>query len=95
MAKITVHGGASDQTLPLPEPTGPAPAAGDEQAPAEVAEVADQQAEENANRPEEVPAGFDDLTVPELRERLRAAGLPVSGNRDELLARLMAHEAGP
>lgn len=31
---------------------------------------------------------FDDLTIPELKEKLRAAGLPVSGRKSELIERL-------
>lgn len=37
--------------------------------------------------------GLDGLTVPQLKERLRDAGLPVSGRKDLLLQRLAARPA--
>jgi hypothetical protein len=41
----------------------------------------------NAMGPSE-PEDLDALTVPELQARLRADGLPVSGTKPELVARL-------
>ena len=38
-------------------------------------------------------AAVEDHTVAELRARLRDAGLPVSGTKDELIQRLADHEA--
>ena len=34
------------------------------------------------------------MTVTQLKERLRSAGLKVSGRKTELIARLCEHEAG-
>ncbi|KAJ1490068.1 hypothetical protein T484DRAFT_1778139, partial [Baffinella frigidus] len=34
------------------------------------------------------------LTVPDLKEKCKAAGLKVGGKKSELIARLVEHEAG-
>jgi hypothetical protein len=34
-------------------------------------------------------ASLSTMTVPELKEKLRVAGLPVSGKKSELIARLL------
>ena len=45
--------------------------------------------------PRETPeGGWDSLKVDELREELEARGLPKSGKKDELVARLESGEAG-
>lgn len=38
-------------------------------------------------------AGYGDLTNDELKDKLRERGLPVSGNKDELVERLEADDA--
>lgn len=45
---------------------------------------------EDALEPED--DGYDDMTNAELQTLLRARGLPVSGNHDELVARLEADD---
>lgn len=46
---------------------------------------------------DETPAGdgYDEKTVIELQDELRARDLPVSGNKDELVARLRFDDKGP
>ena len=47
--------------------------------------------DEDALEPDEDESDEDDLaghTIPELKEMLREEGLPVSGNKDDLIARL-------
>ena len=60
----------------------------------EVASDDDDDAEEEAASEEPIQAGFDEgtlssMTVPELKEKLRNIGLPVSGKKSELIDRLM------
>ena len=64
--------------------------ADDEEAPAEEAEAeAEEPPAEEAPAEEEVAdEDLTALTVPELKERLKAAGLPVSGKKADLIARL-------
>jgi len=77
--KTTVHGGPSNATG-AGEPPAPAPVATEAQAASEPAAGSQ-------------PAGsFDELTVAELRERLRALDLPTSGTKDELRDRLARAE---
>jgi len=41
------------------------------------------------------PLAVGEMTVKEIREELRRAGLPTSGNKLDLMARLEAHLASP
>ena len=68
----------------------PDDAADDEEAPAEEAEAeAEEPPADEAPAEEEVAdEDLTALTVPELKERLKAAGLPVSGKKADLIARL-------
>jgi hypothetical protein len=76
MPKNTVHGGTSNADLPPATP-----------------ETAEAPAVVPAPAPVAVgEAGLDELTATELRERLRARGLPISGNKDELRDRLAEAE---
>jgi hypothetical protein len=43
-------------------------------------------------RGEELPENLEDLTKDELQERLAALGLPTSGNKPDLIARLQENE---
>jgi hypothetical protein len=63
--------------------------ADDEEAPAEEAEAeAEEAPAEEAPAEEAADEDLSALTVPELKERLKAAGLPVSGKKADLIARL-------
>lgn len=105
MAKITRYGGASDDTLPAPEPEDvPAhsPAAEDEETPhvdpepePEPEETPEETSPEDpAEEPEAVPGpDYETETVEQLRERLSARGLAKSGKRDELVQRLTDDDA--
>lgn len=99
MPKITVHGGASDKTLaaePDPEAVDapesePAPA---DEAVDETPQQADEEpsstSEESAQEPE---PNYEDSTVEELKDLLAERGLPKTGKRDGLLARLREDDA--
>ena len=103
MAKITRYGGASDDTLPAPEPEdvpADSPAAEDEETPhvapepepePEPEETPEEPSpEDSAEEPEAVPGpDYETETVEQLRERLSARGLPKSGKRDDLVLRLL------
>jgi SAP domain len=77
MPKNTVHGGTSNADLPPAAPQEP------EVAPAEVPAPTPVAADETS---------LDERTVVELRDLLRARGLPTSGNKDELRDRLAEAE---
>lgn len=90
MAKNTVHGGASDQLAEPGQPGYQAPAV-EVEAEAEAAPVI----VVDANAEDDDGGALDELTVAELRSRLRARDLPISGSKDDLrdrLARAELHE---
>lgn len=88
VAKNTVHGGPSDQLAEPGQPGYQAPAT---QAEAEATPVIVVDADADGEEAEEGGA-LDELTVAELRARLRARDLPVSGSKDELRDRLARAE---
>lgn len=99
MAKITRYGGASDDTLPAPEPEdvpADSPAAEDEETPHVAPEPEPEETPEEpspeaeAVEPDPAPGpDYETETVEQLRERLSARGLPKSGKRDDLVLRLL------
>jgi hypothetical protein len=98
MAKITRHGGASDDTVPTPDEETEAvdaPAPEDEETPAAAPEPEEEEGEEPAPEPSaeepETASGpdYEAETVEQLRERLSERGLPKSGKRDDLVLRLL------
>lgn len=110
MAKITRSGGASDDTLPAPEPVdvpADSPAPQDAQAavpePEQESEAggedeAHKEPSPEAEAVEPDPASSSDYeaeTVEQLRERLTARGLPKSGKRDDLVLRLLEDDDAP
>lgn len=46
--------------------------------------------EEEESNDDQAKSSLEDLTVPQLKEKLKAAGLPVSGRKAELIERLTA-----
>ena len=87
MAKITVAGGPSDASLP-PEPQ----VAGEASSPPAAASPAvAPPAEEPATEAE--ASEWEGYTVAELRSELTNRGLPISGTKAELVARLEADAA--
>jgi predicted nucleic acid-binding Zn-ribbon protein len=93
MAKNTVHGGPSDQFAEPGQP-GYQPPAEPAETP-EAVSLAEATISESADQePEPMPETEAQATVRELRERLRARGLSVSGSKDELRDRLAEAEAG-
>lgn len=83
MAKITVHGGPSDENAEPGQPGYVEPAATEET----TEELATGDAtEESTEAPE--PVDYHDFNVTDLRAELAERGLPVSGTKDELVARL-------
>lgn len=93
MAKITRHGGASDNTVPEPEAEAEAveaPAPETEEPPAAAPEP--EPVRDEAGEPEQPAADvpeYGDWTVEQLKEQLAERDLPKSGKRDDLVARLV------
>lgn len=80
MAKITVHGGASN-------------AAAEDEAADETTEQAGEESSEASEEPAPPEQDYEDATVDELKELLAARGLSKTGKRDDLVARLREDDA--
>ncbi|MEU8756217.1 SAP domain-containing protein [Streptomyces chartreusis] len=99
MAKITRHGGASDDTVPAPEEEAEVEIAETPAAEPEVEETpavepepeqADEESSPSSEAAEPGPApDYEAMTVEELKEELGERGLVKSGKRDDLVLRLL------
>ncbi|MFC8515484.1 SAP domain-containing protein [Streptomyces sp. NPDC057257] len=89
MAKITVHGGASNASLPDPGPHDD-PGTSEPMHAFEAEAPDDVPGEES---PEEAEPAYEDSTVEELKEQLGERGLPKTGSKADLVARLREDDA--
>jgi hypothetical protein len=101
MPKITAHGGASiagaevtggqwgDDTEPDETPAPAESSAEPEQEEEDGEPAAESSSAAASEEPEEPEPGYEEWTVEQLKEQLAERGLPKSGKRDDLVARLV------